>query len=58
MGGLFVCLYQPNQKIMRKLDYEAPLVELFGVCVERGFAQSQLEDNGFEDGNEVPGSWE
>lgn len=58
MGGFFACLYQPKQRIMNKLIYEAPSVELFEVLVERGFAQSQLEDNGFEDGNGVPGSWE
>lgn len=42
---------------MKKLDYEAPLVEFFDVCVERGFAQSQMDDSNFEQATEDEGAW-
>jgi uncharacterized protein involved in tolerance to divalent cations len=37
--------YQQHTTIMEKLhNYEAPQIEVFEVEVERGFAQSTLED--------------
>lgn len=43
-----------NTEIMKKPNYEAPMLEILDVAVERGFAVS----TDFEEAGEDQGTWE